>query len=394
MINNKTKIATVLFFALYFTGSHSQTKVSVTNTLNIKRTEIAEIPASDLKSVLALHPEKKIRIKSETTNELVPIQWIDYNSDGKPDALLFEASVNASATAIYTVVTTDSIISTPKRVAYSRFVPERSDDYTWENDKIAFRVYGPKGQQEALKKVAGSTLSSGVDIWFKKVDYSIIDKWYQMHTETPGYYHTDHGEGYDPYHVGNSRGTGGIGLWLNDSLHVSKNYISHKTIANGPLRTVFELEYAPWSDYKIKETKRISLDVGSNFTKFEISHTAIQPIPNLAIGISLHKNEGKTSINLKNGWFRHWETIDKLSVGQGIVIDPRQVVDAFAKVSKTVDQSNLLVITKPANQLTYYAGFAWQGSRQVGNNVAEWDAMLGRQALIIANPLKISISSN
>ena len=27
--------------------------------------------------------------------------------------------------------------------ARGRFVPERRDDFAWENDRIAFRVYGP-----------------------------------------------------------------------------------------------------------------------------------------------------------------------------------------------------------------------------------------------------------
>ena len=29
---------------------------------------------------------------------------------------------------------------------FSRIVPERIDDYTWENDKVAFRTYGPAAQ--------------------------------------------------------------------------------------------------------------------------------------------------------------------------------------------------------------------------------------------------------
>ena len=31
-------------------------------------------------------------------------------------------------------------------MAFGRFVPEREDDFAWENDKVAFRVYGPNSK--------------------------------------------------------------------------------------------------------------------------------------------------------------------------------------------------------------------------------------------------------
>ena len=40
-------------------------------------------------------------------------------------------------------------------VTYARFVPERSDDFAFENDKVAFRIYGP-----ALKN---SGVNNGID---------------------------------------------------------------------------------------------------------------------------------------------------------------------------------------------------------------------------------------
>ena len=69
---------------------------------------------------------------------------------------------------------------------FCRFVPERSDDFAWENDKIAFRAYGP-----ALR---AGTENSGIDCWLKRVDYPIIDTWYKEASEGKSY-HKDHGEG-------------------------------------------------------------------------------------------------------------------------------------------------------------------------------------------------------
>lgn len=361
---------------------------SVQNKLDFQRTEVVAIQRSRLASLLSKEPEKNIRVRKAGAAAYTTIQWIDYNQDGVSDELLFLADVAANAVSTYEIRTDNSPMPETATAVFSRFVPERADDYTWENDKVAFRVYGPKGQREALQGIAGSTLSSGIDLWLKRVHYPIINKWYQKHVESPGYYHTDHGEGYDPYHVGNSRGTGGIGVWVNDSLQVSKNYTTYKTIAVGPLRTVFELTYAPWSDYGIQQTSTVSLDLGSNFTRFDIGFTAGKKVPNYTVGISLHQNKGETAIHTAKGWFRHWEAVDDSFIGEGIVIQPASVTSAFTNISKVPDQSNLLVITKPSKKLTYYAGFAWQKSGQISSR-EDWDRILERQSLIIANPLQI-----
>ena len=195
-------------------------------------------------------------------------------------------------------------------------------------------------------------------------------------------------KGYDPYHVGKSRGTGGIGIWQDDTLHTSKNFVAFRTIAEGPIRTVFELDYAPWSEFDIKETKRISLDLGSNFSKFDVSFQSQEAPPNYAIGITLHEGEGQTNINEKQGWFRHWEAIDDSYVGEGIVINPEVIIESLEHMSSIPDQSQLLVITKAKSKLTYYAGFGWEKSGQV-KNVNDWDKQLEHQALIVKNPLNI-----
>ncbi|QBG48089.1 DUF4861 domain-containing protein [Verrucomicrobia bacterium S94] len=53
--------------------------------------------------------------------------------------------------------------STFAPATFCRYVPERADDFVWENDKAAFRMYGPtflKGKED-----------SGIDCWLKRVDY-------------------------------------------------------------------------------------------------------------------------------------------------------------------------------------------------------------------------------
>lgn len=222
--------------------------------------------------------------------------------------------------------------------------------------------------------------------------YPIINKWYKGNQEEGGYYHIDHGEGYDPYHVGKSRGIGGIGVLENDSLYVSKNFTAYKTIAEGPIRTVFELTYAPWeaNGRTITETKRISLDLGSNLSRFEEHLQSDGPVPNYTVGITLHDKKGEVSANPEQGWFRYWEPMDSAMLGTGIVLAPADVQAYKDHRVDAPDQSHLYVLTNPKDgQLTYYAGFGWSKSGQFGTK-EEWDAYLADFARRLASPLEVT----
>ncbi|CAM4273795.1 DUF4861 family protein [Zobellia nedashkovskayae] len=376
------------------TVKNETVSIEVKNNLDFPRNEVVGVHIRDLSGVLKNTDEKHLRLKKVGAQDYLRTQWVDNDQDGSNDELLFQAEVAANGSSEFTILI-DSI-KVPEEsdvIAYSRLVPERTDDYTWENDKVAFRTYGPTGEKEALAGVSGSTLSSGIDLWLKRTDKAIINKWYKAHETKPGAYHKDRGEGYDPYHVGGSRGTGGIGVWENDSLLVSNNFTASRTLADGPLRTVFELDYAPWSPYGIKETKRVTLDLGSNFSKFEIGLSSDKEVPNYTVGITLHKNEGEGAINKEEGWFRHWETIDSSKVGEGIVLDPTIVQNAIIYKSDAVDQSNLLIITKPQEKLTYYAGFAWDKSGQV-SSLEDWENILKQQSQVLSSPLSVSVKKS
>ncbi|CAM3327780.1 DUF4861 family protein [Zobellia roscoffensis] len=368
--------------------------VAVKNNLDFPRNEIVGVHIEDLSGVLENNEEKHLRVQEVGTQEYLRMQWMDNDQDGSNDELLFQAEVAANGSSEFLILIDSTKAAEESDViAYSRLVPERTDDYTWENDKVAFRTYGPTGEKEALAGVPGSTLSSGIDLWLKRTDKAIINKWYKAHEANPGAYHKDRGEGYDPYHVGGSRGTGGIGIWENDSLLVSNNFTASRTLADGPLRTVFELDYAPWSAYGVKETKRITLDLGSNFSKFDISLSSEKEVPNYTVGITLHKNEGDAAINKEEGRFRHWETIDSTKVGEGIVLDPKVIEEAMAYKSDVMDQSNLLIVTKPQEKLTYYAGFAWDKSGQV-SSLEDWENILKQQSQVLSSPLSVSVKKS
>ncbi len=370
------------------TTTPNNQEIKVVNSLGFDRQEVVGIEAGTIKSIEG----KFISVKEKDSGKEVTTQWVDNDGDGQMDELLFQATLKANEEKNYEIIWVDAPVKYDTTVTtFSRFVPERTDDYTWENDKVAFRTYGPVAQKMVEDGVPGGTLSSGIDLWLKRVDYSIIDKWYSENLKTERYYHTDHGEGYDPYHVGGSRGCGGIGVWSDDSLIVSKNFTAYRTIATGPLRTIFELDYASWSDFEIAETKRISLDLGSNFSKFEISLSPEKEVPNYTIGITLHEKEGNAVIKKDQGIFSHWEAIDTSYVGEGVIIDPTLVTDAMDYRTESPDQSQMLIVTKGTQPvLKYYTGFAWTRSKQVTSE-KEWLNMLERQSQIINNPLLVTV---
>ena len=102
-------------------------------------------------------------------------------------------------------------------------------------------------------------------------------------------------------------------------------------------------------------------------------------IPNYTVGISLQDNKGNCLIEEKEVWLRHWEAIDDFFVGEGIVMNPKVIDSAFARISNVPDQSNILIVTRPQDTLTYYAGFVWKKSGQVAT-VDDWEDLLKKQA--------------
>ena len=151
-------------------------------------------------------------IREDGGNEILLSQTMDTDADGEVDEILFQTDLAANEEKKFIIEGVENgqgLQPATEVSTFSRLVPERIDDYAWENDRVAFRTYGPEAQKITESGESGGTLTSGIDAWLKRVDYPVIDKWYQNHQEKAGAYHIDSGEGYDPYHVGDSRGVGG-----------------------------------------------------------------------------------------------------------------------------------------------------------------------------------------
>ena len=217
ILNNTKKGTCLLLLGLIFSCTQTPLEKTVILENRLDRDRSRETIAVSLEKLERKASElRDLLIQDTETGEYSLTQLTDTDGDGAADALIFKANVPALSGKEYKLVsaknveiTTDSSVTT-----YSRFVPERIDDYAWENDRVAFRTYGPQAERLAKDGERGGTLSSGIDCWLKRVDYPIIDKWYKSDREEGKSYHTDHGEGLDNYHVGSSRGCGGIGIWI------------------------------------------------------------------------------------------------------------------------------------------------------------------------------------
>ena len=365
-----TLLLVISLLSIYGCKKDHEIIVTVKNPINLDRvSETIELDASNFKALIDQYGHEKIGVASKKTNKLLVNQWIDMNGDGEQDLLLFQTDIHSNGEEEFIVrpLKEGELQPQTTRSTYSRFVPERTDDYAWENDRIAFRTFGPDAQQRAENNLPGGTLTSGIDAWLKRVEYPIINKWYKNNEEKNGAYHIDSGEGYDPYHVGSSRGVGGIGFWTEDSLYTSKNFASYKTITEGPIRTIFKLEYKPWdvNGMHVSEEKLISLDLGSNLCHFQSTFKSEAQLPTVAIGISLHDKSGKTYLSNKDGVYSYWEEIDKDMLGLGIVLPKEQLKDAFERKVDHKDASHLLVLANPKEaKVNYYAGYGWERSKQ------------------------------
>ena len=369
---------------------HSQNKIiTVTNSLAVDREfETVELT----KKSLGLPSSAKLEdfaIKEASNDMYLESQSVDNDGDGIADVLLFQPKISASSSKEYEIAASNS--SAKKNInCYSRFVPERTDDYAWENNKVAFRTYGPVAQKMVEDNVAGGTLTSGIDAWLKRVDYPIINKWYEKMTSGTGTYHKDTGEGLDNFHVGDSRGVGGIAVKADNKYYFSKNFISWKTITTGPIRTSFILTYADWdaNGKKITESKLISLDYGSYLSRFEIS---IKGAKTIAAGLTLHDKKGTTGNNVKEGWLSHWEPIDDSEIGTGLIVPNNNLKSVDNYVTNDKDLSNLYAnIAVKNKKAVYYAGFGWKKGSPFQNKT-DWQTYLSSFANKINNPLIVKL---
>ena len=359
--------------------------VKAANPLPLQRlSETLELTANDL-AALGETNLQKIHIRDASGAEVL-CQAIDTDFDPcrRPDRVIFQADFPPSETKRFKVVAgAKQVYRLTQYRAHGRFVRERFDDFAWENDRIAHRMYG-----KGLETWAGEPLtSSTVDIWSKRVPQMVIDEWYLVDN-----YHADTGQGADFYSAGASRGCGGTGLWAADKLWVSKNFVASRVLADGPIRVMFELDYEPFevNGLTVGETKRISLDAGGNLDRFESTYRIKSGSGELVCGVGLKKVAGeRKESNLGAGFMVTWQKVDKNQGMQGLAI----VADPKTLDRETEDKPNHLLLLKVGSKqsVTYWAGFGWDKSGQFADEAA-WRAYVEHFAQGTAAPIVVTVS--
>jgi hypothetical protein len=118
---------------------------------------------------------------------------------------------------------------------YGRYVPERKDDFAWENEYAAFRMYGPALRPE--------NPSNGVDLWLKSSPELVVDSFYYREHVLGLPYHINYGKGLDCYKVAHTCGAGGFVVVADEQLYVGGAYDRWEIIEQTPDQFVFRLEY-------------------------------------------------------------------------------------------------------------------------------------------------------
>jgi hypothetical protein len=368
-----------------------QVKITVTNPAGIeRRNETVEIPYSGIQQKLG----NAACIVTDYAGNEIPSQIL-YEGTDAPQKLIFQVTIQPEATAIYYVK--KGVPQEYVKNTHGRFAPERYDDYIWENDRIAFRVYG-----DAL--IAKDGPSNGLDAIVKRTHALFLDKIYNDYFEKKLSYHEDHGEGVDCYNVKRSLGAGAMAPYAGDSVWLGKNYIAYKTLDNGAIRTSFSLTYDTLlvNGLPVLETRIFSLDAGSQLNKIIAIFDGAPANMQVAAGIVLKDAKALPAdaagadpnhtpvLSPEKGYIAYSEQGSKAKPqhDNGVVYTAA-VFPYPLKEAKLAERHVLAVTGYVSGGVTYYAGAGW--SKWGFDTPENWINYVETFAQKIKNPLQVEV---
>jgi len=157
---------------------------------------------------------------------------------------------------------------------YGRYVPERKDDFAWENEYAAFRMYGPA--------LAPENPSNGVDLWLKTGPELVVDSFYYREHVLGLPYHINYGKGLDCYKVAHTCGAGGLIVIADDQTWIGGPYDRWEILEQTPDKFVFRLEYDSLlvAGHVLQESITITAEAGNVMNKAEVVLNEQSPITN------------------------------------------------------------------------------------------------------------------
>lgn len=406
-MNKTTKVFFAAIAAMVMPGQMAAKDVAITvsNDSKTQRQELAEVSVNDVYSRLGIARGESFIIKNARG------QQVDYQItyDG---LILIDASVRPGGEATFTV--TPGKPRPVKTIVCGKQYPERVDDIAWENDRTAYRVYGPALQRSGEK-------AFGVDVWVKNTPDLEVDKRYvtelsnhaaieqrkkEGKTEEAALlaeattYHFDHGYGLDCYKVGPTLGCGAPALMVDGNMVMPYCYKSYRILDNGPLRFTVELVYGATkigNDKNVMEHRIISLDKGSNFNKAIVWYEGLSHATPLAAGVVLH-SEDLENVECGANYVLYADPTDnptkqnfQIFVG---ALFPNGVTNTTKLMFKEPFNGNAghaIGITSyvPGSRYTYYFGSAW--SKNDVRTFAEWQLRASQFMKDLKAPLKVTV---
>ncbi|TFW33704.1 DUF4861 family protein [Massilia horti] len=379
--------------------------VTVSHGLDIARpSETISIPWSQVNAALPHARVQQIVVK-DAAGKVLPYQVTNVAPQAKDPKnegiaygeLLFQHDFAAGEkSAKFTVEKTDTTSPPFPVKAFARIVPERLDDFAWENDKVAHRTYGPG---LAAPAPAGSNKevlkTSGLDIWFKRVPYPIVDRWYNKGHD---HYHVDEGEGMDMYNVGTTMGAGGTGIWDGTKLYSGINFVKWNVLANGPIRAIFELTYDEWDagGTKVSEVKRFTVDAGHYLDRIDSTFTFTGP-QQLTAAVGLNKTpsdkgeEPKISYAQQRDDAALVQCVTQRTKGEfGVAVVLPSAQPTYAEDARNSMMTATVISGQP---LRYYVGAAWNRGGEITSQ-QQWQRYVADEAARLRSPVKVTLSSS
>ena len=411
-----------------------QATVVVNNPTDAQRQELVEVNISDVKVKLAgIAPKKgEAYIVKNKRGQQIGSQ---ITHDGK---LLIDASIRPHGSATYYI----SVGKPYQQKVWTTgaLYKIRKDDIAWENDRCAYRVYGPALQRTGER-------SFGTDIWVKntpdtvvyeryikdmqgningdKVDEKVKSEERKMKNLTGAAleaqkakikalkaasreidvttsFHLDHGNGLDPYRVGATLGLGAPGLMVGKDLVLPYCYKTYKILDNGPLRFTVELTYNPSTigDQKnVVEHRIISLDKGSNFNKMTVWYDGLTHPTDFATGFPIHEEDTETKTFAKD-YVSYADPTDNQEVNNSQVyvgvLFPNGVDNTYYQVfdkkhdGATGHALGLKLGLKDGERYSYYFGAAW--SKYDVKSYNEWQLRIKEYLEALQKPLEVTLN--
>jgi len=247
----------------------------------------------------------------------------------------------------------------------ARFVPERYDDFVFENNLIAGRMYG-----EALESCGrGQITSPGVDVWVKKPGALVCNQRYIDDLQNGKSYHKDWGNGKDCYKVGRSLGAGASAPLVGGKLALpATNFRSWDIVEQTPKKVVFVLNYPEWEveGGTIALSKKLTVVPDTYFVKVEDTYTFSESLGetlSIAAGINRHPKQSTIEKEIWDAdryaiWEKASDTGAEPETGMlGVAV----VVPGAESTCLTEDQVHGLVVkrVKSGEPFVYYFGSCW-----------------------------------